>query len=341
MGEAYYIGMDIAKINFQVHGATKEGKKIYNRKLNRKNVLNFFAKIPKCIIAMEACGGAHYWGRELTKLGHDVRLIAPKTVKPFVINNKTDAADAEAICEVLRRPSTKFVPIKTEEQQLLMALHKIRERLIKNRTALANQIRGILYEFGITIPKGVTHLRKELAMYYEKYQENAKLCAFILELYDEFLEIDSKVKEIDKKIETVAKTHEDCKRLLKIPGVGPVIATFVVALVGKAQNYQNARQFAACFGLTPREHSSGGKRLLLGISKRGNSRLRSLLIQGALIIGRRWASAEAGNDRRKSWYQGVLKRRNKFVAAVAQANKTARIIYVVLARNEDYKTQLA
>lgn len=344
MKQVCRIGLDIAKHNFQVHGVDKHGKDVFNKQLNRKGVLVFFANLPVCAVGLEACGGAHYWGREIQKLGHTVGLISPRHVKPFVINNKTDAADARAICEVAGRPSTRFVSVKTEEQQDMSAWHCIRERLIRSRTALANQIRGLLSERGIVLPQGITHVRKRLPEIVEDCQNELSITArdFFSDLYTELHEADERLAELDRKMEAITKINEHCNRLMKIPGIGPVTASALVAHVGDAKQFKNGRELAAYLGLTPREHSSGGKQKLLGITKRGNTYIRKLLIQGARNLCRAWSGVvDASNDRRKAWLQGVVARRGQFVASVAQANKTARIAWAVLARGEEYQVAKA
>ena len=265
------------------------------------------------------------------------------TPSPFVINNKTDAADARALCEVVRRPATKFVQIKTVDQQHLAALHRVRERFVGNRTALANQIRGLLQEEGIVLPQGIGHIHQDLPRLLTN--DDGMLSEFSKNLFAELLaEIhmwDQKIKEIEKNLEQMAKADANCLRLLKIPGVGLLTATAVVAHMGSAKQFKNGRQFAACLGLTPREYSSGGKQKLLGISKRGNTYIRKLLIQGARVICGWWNRMEAAPEQwRRLWLKRLTARRGKFVAAVAQANKTARIIWNVLARGVEYNEAL-
>jgi transposase len=346
MGEVCRIGLDIAKNFFQVQGVDKHGKDVFNKKLKRADVLPFFANLPSCLIGLEACGGAHYWARELAGLdaGHTVRLISPRYVKPFVINNKTDAADARAICEVVGRPSTRFVNVKTVEQQDMAGWHRIRERKVKERTALVNQIRAMLFERGIIIPQGITHVRKQLPYIIEDLDNRLSLSArdYLSELYGELADSDALVAKYEARIKAFAVNSEECKRLLTIPGVGPLTATAIMAHVGTAKHFANARAFAACMGLTPKEYSSGGKQKLLGISKRGNSHIRRLLIQGARIVTRYCllkTSEQA--EQRTRWIQALVERRGKHVAAVALANKTARIIWALLARGEEYKPVLA
>jgi transposase len=345
MRQVCQIGLDIAKQYFQVHGVDKHGKDVFNKKLKRKNVLSFFANLPPCLVGMEACGGAHYWAREIAKLdaGHTVRLISPRRVKPFVLNNKTDAADARAICEVVGRPSTRFVPIKTVEQQDLAAWHRMRERKIKERTALANQARAFLLEQGIIVAKGITHIRTFLPIVIEDLENRLSMPArdYLSELYAELVSCDELVKKYESRIISFAKNDEACKRLQKIPGIGPITATAIVAHAGDATEYKNGRAFAASLGLTPKEHSSGGKQKLLGISKRGNGTIRKLLIQGARIVTRYALVAQENSYPTQTWIQAVATRRGRQRAAVALANKTARIIWNLLAKKEEYRPVMA
>ena len=345
MGVVCRIGLDIAKNYFQAHGVDKHGKEIFNKKLKRIDVLPFFANLPTCLIGLEACGSAHYWARELAKLeaGHVVRLISPRHIKPFVINNKTDAADATAICEVVGRPSTRFVNVKTVSQQDMAGWHRVRERKVKERTALVNQIRSLLSEQGIVLTQGITHVRKQLPGIVEELNNGLSWCArdYLSELYGELVDCDTLIAKYEARITAFAVNNEDCKRLQKIPGVGPLTATAIVAHVGTAKQFKNGRAFAACLGLTPREHSSGGKQKLLGITKRGNSHIRWLLIQGARIVTRYCLRRSPGQtEQRIRWVLELVERRGKHVAAVALANKTARIIWALLGRGEEYKPAL-
>ncbi len=343
MSQVCTIGLDIAKNKFQVHGEERQGKKLFNKQLVRKDVLTFFATLSPCLVGLEACGGAHYWAREIAKLGHEVKLVPPRQVKPFVINNKTDAADARAICEVVRRPATRFVQIKSVDQQHLAALHRVRERLVGCRTDLANQIRGLLQEEGVVLPQGIRHLRHQLTEVLASRdsplcEATKNLCA---ELQAELRMYDEKVEAMEERLRQMAKADDRCLRLMKIPGVGLLSATAIVAHVGDAKQFKNGRQLAASLGLTPREYSSGGKQKLLGISKRGNSYIRKLLVQGARVICLCWNRRAASPEQwRRLWLQQVTARRGKFIAAVAQANKMARIIWNVLARGVEYSSAL-
>ena len=341
MREVCTIGLDIAKNIFQAHGEDRTGHKVFNKKIARSGVLTFFATLPPCLIGIEACGSAHYWARKLQAQGHTVKLIPPQFVKPFVLNNKTDAADARAICEVVRRPGTKFVPIKSIEQQQITAMHCIRERLIKNRTALTNQIRALLYEQGIIFHQGINYIAKEIPEFLANGSDKISdvLLGIIQSLWEEYRQLNEKISSITKTIEKYAKVNDHCKRVMKVAGVGALTATAVVAKYGTAQQFKNGRQFSAFLGLTPKEHSSGGKQKLLNISKHGDIYLRKLLIQGARVICRLWNTPEAASssDRRKLWIREVALRRGTQKAIVAQANKTARIIWNVLAKGEEYQ----
>lgn len=344
MGEVCRIGLDIAKNVFQVHGVDQHGKDLFNKKLRRADVLRFFTNLPTCLVGLEACGGAHHWAREISKLdaGHTLRLISPRQVRPFVINNKTDAADARAICEVVGRPSTRFVAVKTVAQQDMAAWHRIRSRKVKERTALVNQIRALLGEQGIVIPQGISHIRRQLPLLIENLDNGLSMSArdYLSELYGELVACDAIIAKYESRIIAFAKSDENCKRLQEVPGIGPLTATALVAHVGNATNYKNGRAFAASLGLTPREYSSGGKQKLLGISKRGNSHIRQLLIQGARVVTRYCVAKEAAQTKSAHWLRELAARRGKHIAAVALANKTARIIWAMLARNDEYRPAL-
>ena len=345
MGVVCRIGLDIAKMYFQVQGVDKQGKEVFNKKLKRTEVLPFFANLSHCLVGLEACGGAHYWAREIAKLdaGHTVRLISPRHVKPFVINNKTDAADARAICEVVGRPSTRFVTVKTVEQQDMTAWHRMRERKVHDRTALTNQIRAFLGEQGIVIAQGVVHVRKLLPLIIGDLDNKLSTGArdYLSELYTELEDCDLVIAKYGSRIQSFAKNHEACRRIQKIPGVGPLTATAIFAHVGDAKHFKNGRAFAACLGLTPKEHSSGGKQKLLGITKRGNSYIRRLLIQGARVALRYGLLRPEEDSPRSQWMQALCSRRGKQVAAVALANKMARIIWALLSSGEAYQPSCA
>lgn len=329
------IGIDLSKNVFQIHGVDHRGKTALKKQLKREQVLPYFANFPSCLIGIEACGSAHYWARKLTALGHTVKLIAPQFVKPYVKTNKNDAADAEAICEAVSRPNMRFVPIKNGEQQAILAQHRARQGFVKARTAQANQIRGLLAEYGIVIPKGIVHIGKCLPEILEDGENELPgiFRQMIDRLGSNLKELDRQVKELEVQIQTWHRNSVDSKKLAQIPGIGPISASALVASIGDAKNFKDGRQLAAWLGLVPRQHSTGGKPTLLGISKRGDCYLRTLLIHGARSVVR---VAEQQANHANQWLAGLMRRRNKNVAAVALANKNARIIWALLTQNREY-----
>lgn len=329
------IGIDLAKQVFQVHGVDGQEKAVLRQKLARAKMLTYFQKLPPCLIGMEACSSAHYWGRELQKMGHTVKLMAPQFVKPYVKSNKNDANDAEAICEAVARPTMRFVAIKTIEQQDIQAVHRIRSELVQHRTAKVNQIRGLLGEYGLVVGQRIDVLRKALPLILED-AGNGLTVDFrtLLEgLQQDLITLDQRVDDMDKKIKLLASSNEDAKRLQQIPGIGPITATALICAIGDGKQFKRGRDLAAWLGLTPKQHSSGGKDHLLGISKRGDAYLRTLLIHGARAVLR-----VAGNkeDPRSRWIQSLCGRRNKNIAAVALANKNARIVWALLTKKTDF-----
>jgi transposase len=328
------IGLDLAKNVFQVHGADAAGHAVLTKKLSRAQVFEFFAKLTPCLVGMEACSSAHYWGRCLTELGHTVRLMPPQYVKPYVKTNKNDARDAEAICEAVSRPTMRFVPIKTEEQQAVMVLHRVRAGIVKQRTALANQIRGLLAEFGIVVSQGFEQLNSRLAVLLASPESTlpTALKSTFSSLFQELTSLNSRTKALDKDILTHLRASKECQRVLKIEGVGPLTATAVVASVGDIQNFKRASQFAAWLGLVPRQNSSGGKNQLLGISKRGDTYLRWLLVHGARAALTYAQRAGKLTD----WQQAMLQRKAFNKVVVAMAHRTARRIWAVLAKDCAY-----
>lgn len=332
------VGLDLAKNVLQVHGVNAHGKVVLRKQLRRDQVAAFFANLPACLIGMEACGSAHHWARKLQALGHTVRLMAPQFVKPYVKSNKNDAADAEAICEAVGRPSMRFVPIKNVEQQSVLALHRARQGFVKARTAQANQIRGLLSEYGIVVPQGMAHVYGRVA---NLVDEAADLPGAFKQLVTRLLEhlrsLDRQVDEIEAEIRAWHRTNEASQRLEQVPGIGPLTASALVATVGDARNFTSGRQLAAWIGIVPRQHSSGGKPTLLGISKRGDAYLRTLLIHGARSVLYR-ASEKTGAN---GWLVDLALRRHSNIAAVAQANKTARVVWALLARDREFDPRFA
>lgn len=330
------VGIDLAKHVFQLHGMDAHGKPVVKKRLPRDQLLPFLAQLPGCRVGVEACGGAHYWARQIKALGHDVRLISPQFVKPYMKSHKNDANDAEAICEAVSRESMRFVPIKSLEQQDLQALHRVREQLVKSRTALVNQIRGLLNEYGIIIPQGIHHLRGGLPAVLENAENGLSdlMREVIAELYERLRSLEEQVVRCERRLERIGQQDERCRRLMAVEGVGPLIATALVAAVGTGLMFANGRQLAAWLGLVPRQHSSGGKTVLLGIHKRGNRYLRRLLIHGARSVIHH---AEGKTDRRSQWLQGLRARKGTSVTAVALANKNARVLWTLLARGDTYR----
>jgi transposase len=329
------VGIDLAKNVFQIHAVDEYGKAVLKKQLKREQMAAFFATLPPCLIGMEACGSAHHWARKLQGYGHAVHLMAPQFVKPYVKSNKNDAADAEAICEAVARPNMRFVPIKSVEQQSVLSLHRVRQGFVKARTAQANQIRGLLAEFGLAVPQGIAYIAQRVPELIED-ATNELPGSFRL-LIDRLLEhlklLHLQVAELEEQIKAWHRNSEACRRLEKVPGIGPITATALVASMGDAKNFASGRQAAAWLGLVPRQHSSGGKPTLLGMSKRGDSYLRTLLIHGARsVLFRAQQKADKG-----SWLCKLVERRNANVAAVALANKNARIVWALLAHGRDFQ----
>jgi transposase len=326
------VGLDLAKNVFQVHGVNEQGQVVVRKALKRNHVIPFFLSLPPCVIGMEACGSAHHWARKLQALGHTVRLMAPQFVKPYVKTNKHDAADAEAICEAVSRPSMRLVAVKTPEQQAVLSLHRARQGFVKAKTATANQIRGLLAEFGITLPQGIAHL----SMTAERMAEEALPDSFhrlIEHLLTHYRQLDTRIIELERELHTWHQGSEASQRRAAIPGVGLLTATAVAASVGDARQFENARQMAAFLGLVPRQHASGGRSTLLAISKRGDVYLRTLMIQGARSV---LHHAAARPQTKPLWHVQVMRRRNRNVAAVALANNNARTMWAILTKDQTY-----
>jgi transposase len=352
MKGAYYVGLDIAKNIFQVFLADEKGRELSNKKMNRKALVPFFANLPVCLVGVEACGTAHHWSRTLEAQGHTVKLIQPQRVKAFLSGrNKTDAADAKAICEALMHPGTRFVRAKSLEQQDTDHLLARRERLVHNRTQVVNQTRAFLAERGIVVPQGIQKFANAvpqiLAEHWDEFSGDFQ--AVLTENVADYQNFTAKIDEIDALIKAMATKTDECKRLMQINGIGPLTATALIAHVGDAKQFKNGRQMAAYLGITPHEHPSGGKQRLLGITKRGKVRLRTFFILAA-------RAAIQGIERRKKdenglplrsltalelWILRIKSRIGTFKAAVALANKLTRIAWAVLAKGEVFQPSKA
>jgi len=336
MKEVSTLGIDIAKNVFQLHGVDRRERVVLNKQLTRLKLLNFIAKLPPCLIGIEACSGANYWAREFKKFGHDVKQMSPQFVKPYVKSNKNDYRDAEAIAEAVRRPTMRFVPTKQIWQQDMECIHRIRERLIQQRTALSNQMRGLLSEYGIVMAQGVSKLKKQLPLIIEDVSN--ELTDKSRKLFDQLLEelknIEDRLMKYDSEIKQLSLNNEACQRLQSIPGVGPLTATAVLATLSDAKIFKNGRQFSAWLGLVPRQNSSGGKTLLLGISKRGNRYVRTLLVHGARSVLK---IVQNKKDRINQRLVKKIEEKGFNKMSVALANKNARVIWALMAHGTHYK----
>jgi transposase len=338
MQEITTIGLDLAKTVFQIHAASADGSSILNRKLRRSEVLSYFAKLKPCLVGMEACGGAHYWAREIKALGHDVRLIPPAYVKPFVKRGKSDAADAEAISEAVTRKTMRFVPGKSAEQQAAAILVKSRALLVRQRTQAINALRAHLSEFGIIAGGGTAKVVELIAIVRENDQRLPALARQALQEVAQQIEtLAAQIKKLDRQIVVSTRQDAEARRLTTIPGVGAIIAASVKAFVPDPAGFKSGRHFAAWLGLTPRSHSSGGKERLGRISKMGNPLLRSLLVVGATSVLR----IVRTKPQASRWIAGLLVRRPYRVATVALANKMARIIWALLVKGGIYRQPAA
>ncbi|MBX3351163.1 MAG: IS110 family transposase [Nitrospira sp.] len=330
------LGIDIAKNVFHVHGRDAAGRPVFQKRFSRVALIKFMANLSRCRVGMEVCGGANYWSRTLQALGHEVRLISPQFVKPYVKSNKNDFNDAEAICEAVLRPTMRFVTPKTVAQQDLQNMHRVRRRLIGARTALVNQIRGLLAEYGVVVPKQESPLRRALPRLIEDLTNDLTPLArtTFTALYEELRAVDARVTTIDRELKEYCAQDERCQRLTAIEGIGPLTATAMIAAVADPRVFKNGRHLAAWLGLVPRQCSSGGKSRLLGISKRGDRYVRTLLIHGARAVVVR---AGAKPDARSRWIAEKRRQRGTNRACVAVANMNARIIWALLAHDTCYQ----
>ena len=336
------VGLDLAKASIAIHAVDRDDRKVFSGTRSREQVLRWFKEnVPEgCVVGMEACGGAHDWARRLGALGYVVRLMAPQHVKPYVKGQKNDANDAAAVCEAVSRPTMRFVPVKTIEQQDAQALHRVRSLVLKGRTAKGNEIRGLLIEYGVTVPKGVASLRKALPRILEDPDNglSAAFRAMLADMHKDLTTLDDRLDALDVQIKAHVRGHAGAKRLMTIPGVGIISASALVAGIGDGRAFRNGRHLAAFLGLTPRQNSTGGKTRLYGIHKGGDSYLRKLLVDGARSVMR---VAKRKTDAHSQWLAAIARRRHKNVATVAQANKTARIVWAVLTRDEAYRSEAA
>jgi transposase len=329
------IGVDLAKHVFQLHGVSPDGAVVLRKKLRRAHVIEFFAKLSPCLVGMEACGTAHHWAREIRTLGHEVRLMPAHYVKAYVKRGKNDAADAEAICEAVTRPTMRFVAVKTKEQQAVLVMHRTRELLVRQRTQTVNALRGLLAEFGISEPQGIWHIGRLRAHLEEDTVPEPGRTVLTL-LVEQLDGLEKRVDKVDAEIQAWHRANPVSKRLAKIPGIGPVIATAIVATVADASLFRSGREFAAWLGLVPRQRSTGGKQRMGRISRQGDQYIRRLL-----IIGAQAALQRSKDVQENAWVQGLLARCARLKVAVALANKTARIAWAVMAKDEPYRRAAA
>jgi transposase len=336
------VGVDLAKNVFQLHGVDRHGETVLKRRLSREKWISVLIKSaePGCEIGMEACGGAHHWARLLMAKGFTVKIIPPQFVTPYVKSNKNDANDAEAICEAMSRPTMRYVTAKTVEQQDIQATHRIRSELMCHRTAKANQIRGLVAEYGLVAPLQIASLRAAIPRWLEDAENGltSRFRALLHGLWDDLLGLDDRIDSLSQEIGSIAKSDPLARRLQQLRGVGPLVATALLATVGSGEQFSKGRQMSASLGLTPRQHSSGGKDRLLGISKHGDAYLRSILIHGARAVV---AQAKHKDDRLSRWVTEIAERRHPNVAAVALANKTVRMAWAMMKHDADYDPEFA
>lgn len=334
MQEVSIVGVDLAKQVFQVHGAAADGRMLFRKKLSRPQFAKFMAALPRCVVALEACGTAHYWGRELTRHGHDVRLIPPVYVKPFVKRQKNDAADAEAVAEAALRPTMRSVAVETAGQQAQAMLFRTRDLLVGQRTQLVNAFRGHLAEHGIVLGKGIGNIDR-LARRLEEDESLPALVRDMGRLYlDQIAGLSAEIDKLDGRIATAAKKSDVARKLQTMPGIGPICAMAIATFAPDMREFRRARDFSAWLGLVPRQHSSGGKQKLGRTSKMGQRDIRRLLIVGAMSVVH-WRGRDGGKS--GSWLSRMLARKPRMLVAIALANKMARMVWAMLTRNEDYR----
>ncbi|MCA8007960.1 IS110-like element ISBcen1 family transposase [Burkholderia sp. IO2] len=337
MHDVTLVGIDLGKHSFHLHGQDRHGKAVFRKKVNRKQLIEFFAKFHPCTVVMEACAGAHYMARQLAGWGHQVKLISPQFVRPFVKSNKNDFVDAEAICEAASRPSMRFVMPKTESQQILSALHRVRDSLVRDRVKTANQLHGFLLEFGISLPVGQAVIKRLPAVLAE-HALPPRLVAILERLHGHFKYLSEQISEIDAEMARQLADDELGQCLLSIPCVGPITASVLAAEMGDGKQYGCSRDFAASVGLVPRQYSTGGKSNLLGISKRGDKNIRRLLVQCARVY---MQQLERQSGRLADWVRTMLARRHSNVVACALANKLARTAWALVTSRTTFDARSA
>jgi len=330
MEQVTTVGIDLAKNVFSLHGVDGAGRTVLRRTVRRDRLLETVAGLSPCLIGMEACSGAHEWGRRFQQHGHTVRLMAPKFVAPYRKSDKNDGNDAEAVCEAVSRPSMRFVPVKSTEQQALLAMHRVRQGFVVERTAVINRLRGLMSEFGVVLPLRSVTVRRQAAQAAEELPELARRA--VADLLEQLRLLDARIDSYDREIEAQARLSEPAHRLMKIRGIGATTALAIVATVGDAREFKNERQFAAWIGLVPGQYSTGGKSRLGHISKRGDAYLRNLLVQGARSV---LQTAPAHQDRLSRWALALQERRGYYRTLVAIANKNARIAWALLAKAQE------
>lgn len=331
------VGIDLAKQVFQIHYADERGGKLLNKSVRRSQLLSILQQLPPCLVGMEACGSSHYWAREILKLGHEVKLMAPQYVKAYLKTNKNDSADAEAIAEAVTRPGMRFVDVKDADQQSILLLHREREGLTRERTSLINRIRARLGEFGVIIPKGPTRMNVWFKNEYSRCEADlpSLLQRHVQRLFQRLRGLEDSIAVLDEEINASSRSDEACRRLEEVPGIGRLTASALRASVGNARSFKNGREFAAWLGLVPKQCSSGGKQRLLGISKRGDAYLRRMLIHGARAVFRHMNPERSVTP----WLDALSRRRHRNVVIVALANKLARIAWALLFHQRRYQEQ--
>lgn len=339
MNNITVLGIDLAKNTFQLIGVDNAHKVVMKKRCSREKLIEIVSTLKPCMILMEACGTSNHWGRVFTEMGHIPKLISPQHVTPYVKNHKNDYKDTEAIIEAGTRPRTEFVQIKTIEQQDIQSIHRVRERLVGNRIQASNQLRGLLLEYGIVITQGFSKLKQKMIELLSPENETltVRIKEIVADAYEEFNTLSARIKFYDQKIEAISKQNDSCERLRTIPGIGPITSTAIYATMGNGSQFKNGRQMAANIGLVPKQHSSGDKQRLLGVTKKGNGDLKWLLIQGARAVMERSGTK---TDKRSQWINNLAARKHSNVVATALANRMARMAWAILQGSEPYEAEI-